>query len=206
MTALTRCGGVLLSEPDKDRLREVLWVGGRLNPDVIAKSAKEIADKAGLDSPVTQDTAALLVEETGWGPEYPYSGEKLSPVLTLYRAGSYADAVDIAGHILDYQGKGHSLSIHTSNPDRPLALGLEMPVCRIIVNQVHSFAAGGAFDNGLPFSLSMGCGTWGGNSISENLTYRHFLNITRICRTIPSNQPDEEELFGAYWDRHNCRP
>ena len=68
----------------------------------------------------------------------------------------------------------------------------------MIVNQAHCFANGGNFDNGLPFSLSMGCGTWGENTISDNLNYRHFLNTTRISRVIPNNEPTEESLFGGY--------
>jgi len=72
------------------------------------------------------------------------------------------------------------------------------------VEQTHSFAVGGAYDNGLPFSLSMGCGTWGGNGFSDNLNYRHFLNVTRIVRTIPPREANEQELFGAYWQRYGA--
>jgi sulfoacetaldehyde dehydrogenase len=78
-------------------------------------------------------------------------------------------------------------------------LGLRLPTCRVIVNQAHCFATGGSFDNGLPFSLSMGCGSWGGNSIDNNLHYRHFMNVTRVVRPIPSNEPTLEDVFGDYW-------
>ena len=81
-------------------------------------------------------------------------------------------------------------------------LGLEMTVCRVIVNQAHAIANGGNFDNGLPFSLSMGCGTWGRNSFSENLNYRHFMNVTRIVRTVPPREPAVEDIFGAYRKKH----
>ena len=84
-------------------------------------------------------------------------------------------------------------------------LGLELPVSRVIVNQAHCFATGGSFDNALPFSLSMGCGTWGGNSIGDNLNYRHFLNITRVVRPLAPekvHEPTDDELFGAYRARH----
>jgi sulfoacetaldehyde dehydrogenase len=83
-----------------------------------------------------------------------------------------------------------------------MRLGLEMPVARVIVNQAHCIATGGSFDNGLPFSLSMGCGTWGGNSFSDNMHWRHFLNITRIARVIPEKVPGEEEIFGAFHARY----
>src|SRR5207248_5430093 len=110
-------------------------------------------------------------------------------------------ATALAERILRYQGLGHSVGLHTGSVDRALTLGLELPVCRVIVNQAHCFATGGSFDNALPFSLSMGCGTWGRNSISDNLNYRHFLNITRVVRPLaPSRvrEPSEEELFGRY--------
>lgn len=143
-----------------------------------------------------------MVQESGTGRDCPFSGEKLSPVLAVYRARDFGEAFDLTARIYDYQGKGHSVSIHTRSEAQVLRLGLEMPVARVIVNQAHCIATGGSFDNGLPFSLSMGCGTWGGNSFSDNLNYKHFMNITRIVRTIPANQPSEGDLFGAYWKRY----
>jgi sulfoacetaldehyde dehydrogenase len=140
----------------------------------------------------------LMVEETGAGKAHPFSGEKLSLVLTLYRAESFDAAFDMVRRIYAYQGAGHSVGIHTKNDAHVMNLGLEMPAARVIVNQAHAIANGGAYDNGLPFSLSMGCGTWGRNSISENMNYRHYLNITRIVRAIAPRVPTIEGLFGAY--------
>ena len=80
-----------------------------------------------------------------------------------------------------------------------MTLGLTLPTCRVIVNQAHCFATGGSFDNGMPFSLSMGCGSWGGNSIDTNLNFRHFLNTTRIVRPIAEREPALDEIFGDYW-------
>jgi len=77
-----------------------------------------------------------------------------------------------------------------------------MPACRVIVNQAHCFATGGSFDNGVPFSLSMGCGSWGGNSVSDNVNYRHYLNIVRVVRPIPLREPSEAALLGHYWEKH----
>ena len=146
----------------------------------------------------------LMVEETGTGRQSPFSGEKLCPVLTIYRARDFDHAFAIAQSIYDYQGNGHSVGIHTCDDTHIMRLGTEMTVCRVIVNQAHCIANGGSFDNGLPFSLSMGCGTWGGNSFSENLNYRHFLNTTRIVRTIPSREPTLEDVFSGYRRRHNA--
>jgi sulfoacetaldehyde dehydrogenase len=94
------------------------------------------------------------------------------------------------------------VGLHTRREERALALGLSLPVSRVIVNQAHCIATGGSFDNGLPFSLSMGCGTWGKNNFSENMNYRHYLNITRISRPIPERMPTEAEVFGAYFDKY----
>jgi sulfoacetaldehyde dehydrogenase len=107
----------------------------------------------------------------------------------------------IVERIYAYQGAGHSVGLHTRKFGQAAELGLALPVSRVIVNQAHCIATGGSFDNGLPFSLSMGCGTWGRNSFSDNMNYRHFLNITRVSHVIPERVPDEAEIFGEYFAR-----
>ena len=101
-----------------------------------------------------------------------------------------------------FQGAGHSVGLHSARPEQALQLGLALPVSRVIVDQAHCFATGGSFDNGLPFSLSMGCGTWGRNNFSDNMNYRHYLNITRVSRPIAEVVPSEEQIFGAFFARH----
>lgn len=197
-----KLGGALLDPVEKTQLQNAMWLKGRLNPLIIAKSAPDICRLADLRRAELTSARFLLVEESGIGRGFPFSGEKLSPVLALYRARDFNDAVDITRRIYAYQGAGHSVGIHTQNDDHIMRLGLELPVCRVIVNQAHAIATGGSYDNGLPFSLSMGCGTWGRNSISENLNYRHFLNTTRIVRTILIDEPTEADLFGAYRAKH----
>ena len=123
-------------------------------------------------------------------------------MLTLYTATDFDDALRIVGRIYAYQGAGHSVGLHSTRPERALRLGLELPVSRVIVDQAHCIATGGSFDNGLPFSLSMGCGTWGGNNFSDNMNYRHYLNTTRISRPIPERMPTEREIFGRYFDKY----
>ena len=145
-----------------------------------------------------------LVEEDGFGNAHPFSCEKLSPVLAIYKANDFTDAARIAGRIYEFQGAGHSVSLHSRNEDQARTLGLSLKVCRVIVNQAHAIATGGSFDNGLPFSLSMGCGTWGGNSFSENMTYRNYLNITRIARPIAEVVPSVEDVLGAYVERYGA--
>ena len=204
VAALAREGGVLLT-PDETRVLEAaMFPEGRLAAAVIARSAGAIAAHSGLSRPEARTAGFLIVAQAGIGPEHPFSGEKLSPVLALYRAADFAAAASIAERLLRYQGAGHSVGLHTRVPDRATELGLALPVCRVIVNQAHCFATGGSFDNALPFSLSMGCGTWGRNSISDNLNYRHFLNITRVVHPLRSSvhEPTDEELFGDYRRKH----
>jgi sulfoacetaldehyde dehydrogenase len=200
IAALVAEGGVMLDAAESAQLSAAMFEQGRLSPRFTAQSAAVIAERAGLVRTALKRAAFLMVEETGVGAAHPFSGEKLSPVLAVYRARDFLHATTVAASILRYQGAGHSVGLHSKNEARALALGLELPVCRVIVNQAHCFATGGSFDNGLPFSLSMGCGSWGGNSISDNLNYRHFLNITRVVRPLPTPRPEptEAELFGAY--------
>ena len=202
IAALKNEGGTMLSQEEKHNLQNALWTQGRLNPELIAKSAIEIAGVIGLQRPQINKLKMLMVEETETGSEYPFSGEKLCPVLTVYRANNFEDACQQVKKIYEFQGKGHSVGLHSKDESRPLEMGLSLPACRVIVNQSHCFATGGSFDNGLPFSLSMGCGTWGGNSISENLNYLHYLNIVRVVRPIPPTEPSLEDIFGEYWDKH----
>lgn len=197
MAALAAEGGMMLGPDDTARLTATLWPEGRLNGALLAQDLPVLAQAAGIAAP--EGTRFFMVADDGVGPDHPYSGEKMSLVLTVYRAADYAGAVAEATDLLNHQGGGHSLGIHTTHPDRPLELGLTLPTCRVIVNQAHCFATGGSFDNGMPFSLSMGCGSWGGNSISDNLNYRHFMNITRVVRTIPAAEPDLADLFSDYW-------
>ena len=200
ISALKAEGGVLLDTDQKQQLQDKLWENGHLHRDVIAQTAGRIAEIVGFDG--MAEASILMVEETGIGKDYPFSDEKLSPVLTIYRARDFNDAFDIVQRILDFKGKGHSVGIHTSNDDHIMRLGLDMPTCRVIVNQAHCFATGGSFDNGLPFSLSMGCGSWGGNSIPDNMNYRHYLNTTRIARTIPVDEPSTSDIFAKFWEKH----
>ncbi len=202
LAALAKQGGALLTAAEKATLQKAMFPGGHLSPAVTAQSVRRICGIAGLTRPDLVGAKCLLVEETGTGRDHPFSGEKLSPVLTVYRASDFDHAFSLMRGIYDYMGNGHSCGIYTEAEDHIRRLGLEMTVCRVIVKQAHTFATGGSFDNGLPFSLSMGCGTWGGNSFSENLNYRHFMNITRIVRTIPEHTPSEADLFGPYWKKY----
>ncbi|HVA37119.1 MAG TPA: aldehyde dehydrogenase family protein [Candidatus Dormibacteraeota bacterium] len=202
LEALRREGGYLLSAEQKLRLQEVMFAGDRLSPSIVAQSPASVAAAAGLSDPRAFSAEFFMVEEEGVGPDFPFSGEKLSVVLTVYRYRSFGEALRTMRAILDYSGAGHSCGIHTKDERRVEELARAMNVVRVIVNQAHCFANGGSFDNGLGFTLSMGCGSWAKNSISENLSYRHFLNTTHVVRPIPPREPSEDDLFGAYWARY----
>ena len=195
-------GALLLSAGDKARLQQTMWADGKLSAQAIGQSAVAIAERAGLMSVAAKKPRVLMVEDDGFGPEHPFSGEKLSPVLTVYRARDFDHAMQIIEYIYAFVGAGHSVGLHSKRRDRALLLGERLPVSRVIVNQAHCIATGGSFDNGLPFSLSMGCGTWGRNNFSDNMNYRHYLNITRVSTTIPERVPTEHEIFGAFFARH----
>ncbi len=199
---LQSCGADLLSAEEKQSLQESLWVEGRLNPAMLAKPCSYITETAGLTRQSSADARFLMVEESRAGAQAPFSGEKMSLVLTVYRARDFNDAKRIATEILNYQGAGHSLGLHTQQEHRATELGLELAVSRVIVNQAHCFATGGSFDNGLPFSLSMGCGTWGGNVTDENVHYKHYMNITRVARTIAPREISADEYFSDYLAKH----
>jgi len=201
LEALRRHGCVFLGDEDRARLEACMWPDGKLSSAVIGQAVQVIAERARLSDPAAKGAKVLLVAEAGVGPGHPFSGEKLSPVLTVYRARDFGEAKDIVRRIYAFQGAGHSVSLHSKREERALDLGLHLPVARVIVNQVHCVANGGSFSNGLPVSLSMGCGTWGGNNFSENMNVRHYMNVTRIARPLPEKVPSVDDLLGAYFAR-----
>jgi sulfoacetaldehyde dehydrogenase len=201
MAALERAGGYRASPLEKERIARALWPDGHLSRTLIARDADVFARGCGLPA-AAESKKFFMVEETGIGRDFPFSGEKLSLVLTVYRAKDFDDAVERANAILVHQGRGHSVGLHTKDLRRGRTLAERSDVVRVLINQAHTFGNGGSFDNGLNFTLSMGCGTWGGNSITENLNYKHFLNITHLVTTIPEDKPSEEALFGAYWAKY----
>jgi len=196
VAALARNGGALVE--DEAAIVNKLWPDGHLNRTVIAQDADKMI--AALELDVPQGTDYIAVPTSGIGPDHPLSGEKLSRVLALYRAPDFDSAVALTRSVQEHQGAGHSVGLHTTDDSRAHVLATAIPTSRVIVNQAHTFATGGSFTNGMPFSLSMGCGTWGGNSVNENVNYRHFMQSTKIIREIPSREPSLDEIFVDYWN------
>ncbi|MGH3665559.1 MAG: acylating sulfoacetaldehyde dehydrogenase [Egibacteraceae bacterium] len=203
LKALAAEGGCVLDQRDKARLQRTMWPDGRkLSGAVVAQPPAKIAELAGLTDPAAHDASFFVVTDDGVGPDHPFSGEKLSVVLTAYRFDDLDEAIERIQAILDYQGAGHSCGIHTRDEEHARRVAHRLRVARVLVNQAHVFGNGGSFDNGLGFTLTMGAGTWAGNSISENLSYRHFLNTTRLSRVIPPREPTETQLWGRYFGRY----
>jgi sulfoacetaldehyde dehydrogenase len=199
--ALKRAGGYLVDPSKKAAVINELWKNGKLNRHLIARDMPVLARGFGLPAEA-EKSKFLMVEETGIGKGYPLSGEKLALVLTVYRASDFAAAKETIRRILDHQGKGHSMGLHTTNMARARELAEELSVVRVLINFAHTFGNGGGFDSGLEFTLTMGCGSWQKNSISENLNYKHFLNITHLVTPIPEDKPSEEALFGPHWQKY----
>ncbi len=198
-------GGHLLDVADKARLQTVMWPNaGQAIPvlDVVAKSAKHIAALAGIALP--DNKTFLIVEESGAGSAHPFSGEKLSVVLALYRYGGTIDgAIDLVNAITGYQGLGHTCGIHTQNDAHVEALAMRTRTARVMVNQDLNEGAGSP-RNGMPYTLSLSCGTWGGNITTENVNVRHFINTTWVSRLVdPKAMPvSDEALFAGHWAQH----
>jgi sulfoacetaldehyde dehydrogenase len=199
IAALADVGGATLPSSKEAHIIDNLFQKGHLSRDVIAQDADKLVAALKLENDVPAGTEFICIETSGIGAEHPLSGEKLSRVAGLYRATDFDDARAIAARMLSHYGAGHSVGIHTNKDERAIQMGQDLPTCRVIVNQAHCFATGGSFNNGMPFSLSMGCGSWGGNSIDDNLHWKHFLNITKIVREIPESVPEVGDIFADYW-------
>lgn len=195
--AMRAHGAHLCSPGERERLRAVMWPDGHaINRDVVARSAQHIARLANIDT--HESTRFLLVAGEKIGPEDRFSGEKLSPVLTVWKWSDFDEMLDRLERILRFSGLGHSAAIHTEREDRVLRLAERAHVGRISFNQPHGFANAGSWTSGQPITASLGGGTWAGNMTSDNINWRHFLNYTWIAAPIPEHVPTDEELFGDY--------
>ena len=195
---LVAAGGYVCDDAEKQALQAAMWPdGGEIpTPDVIAKSAGHIARLAGMDVP--ESTTFLVIQEDGVGHDHPFSGEKLSVVLALYRyAGQIGNAVALVNAITDYQGLGHTCGIHTTSDAHVDAIAYGTKTARVLVNQNLNEGAGSG-RNGLPFTLSLSCGTWGGGITTENVNARHFVNLTWVSRPSVKRMVDAESLFAGH--------
>jgi sulfoacetaldehyde dehydrogenase len=194
VTELKKVGGHLVSPEEKVKLEKTMWTEKGLNREIVAQPAKRIAELAGIDLP--EDRTFFMVEEEGVGKGYHFSGEKLSVTFALYRWKEFDEALGLVNRITGYSGPGHSCGIHTTDDSRVMKLAETARVSRLMVRQPQCLANSGAWTNGMPMSLTLGCGSWGRTSTSSNVTWEHLLNYTWVSYPIPSTQPTDEELFG----------
>lgn len=192
-------GGYLANEEEKEKLKNVIWdeEGHRL-PDTVALAPQKLAQAAGFEIP--EDRKFIFVEGDGVGKGHFFSYEKLTTLFAVFKYKGFDNALSMMHTIYNNQGKGHSCGIYSFNDDHIHALASVAPVSRIMVRQPQSKANAGSFTNGMPMTSSLGCGTWGGNIISENVNLKHYMNVTWVSRPIPEDRPSLEELFGEYYD------
>lgn len=199
LTQLQAEGGYLVNEHEKQLLQAVYWdKDGRRTADTIARPASAVATRAGFSIPA--DKTFLLVEERNIGRQYPFSTEKLGIVLSIFKYDGFDKALEMVRQIFETGGKGHSCGIYSFDDDHVHRLALVAPVSRIMVRQVQSASNAGTFTNGMPMTSSMGCGIWGGNITNENISLKHYMNVTWVSRPLTEDRPSEQELFGEFYD------
>jgi acyl-CoA reductase-like NAD-dependent aldehyde dehydrogenase len=199
LAQLQKEGGYLVDEAEKARLQSACWDGeGRRTADTIARSASVVAAKAGIDLPA--DRTFFVVPERLIGKAHPFSTEKLGVVLSIFKYHGFDMALDMVRQIFDTGGKGHSCGIYSFDDDHIHRLALVAPVSRIMVRQVQSSSNAGTFTNGMPMTSSMGCGIWGGNITNENISLKHYMNVTWVSRPIAEDRPSEQDLFGEFYN------
>ena len=187
-------GYIVENKKERETLLDVLFPEGKLNRKLIGQEVQAIAKTAGIEMP--EDTKVIVIPEEASNKDSLLRKEKMFPVITSFKYKEFSEAVDIVLENLDIEGKGHSVVIHSENKDHILELAEKAPVCRVLVNQPCSSTSGGSFSNGLNPTSTLGCGSWGNNSISENFYYKHLLNITRIANIRKNTViPSDEELW-----------
>jgi acyl-CoA reductase-like NAD-dependent aldehyde dehydrogenase len=205
LDALQQEGGYLVNEREKDLLRHAYWdAEGHRTAETIARPAQVVAERAGF--PLPDGKTFLIVPETHIGRQHLFSTEKLGTVLAIFKYQGFDDALDKVRQIFETGGKGHSCGIYSFDDEHIQALALVAPVSRIMVRQVQSRANAGTFTNGMPMTSSMGCGTWGGNITNENISLKHYMNVTWVSRPIPEDRPSDPELFGEFYNTDIFEP
>lgn len=180
---------------EREKVIEAIFEDGHTAVDMVGQSCQKIAKKAGFGVP--DDAKILVVESNGkFGPDDPISKEKMCPVMAAFPYQYFEQALVIAQTNLSYEGKGHTAGLHSNSQANIIKAGSELSVSRLIVNAICATTAGGSIQNGLPVTNTLGCGSWGGNSISENFTFKHLLNITRVAPlSARLRVPSDDEIW-----------
>jgi len=202
---LVRLGSYFVKGDERKTLEQYMWQTNKkgyrsINGGIVAKSAQDIAKGAGIIIP--ENVKVLLVEGAKDIEKDFFSQEKLSPVLTVFKCANFEEGYKTLVRLTDNNGTGHSCGIHTFNKDYIKHLGMFMKSSRIVVNQPQASANGGAFFNGMPSTTSLGCGSWGGNITTENINFKHFLNVTWVSEWLEPVRPTDEEIFGDFLKKY----
>jgi len=194
---LEAVGGYLVSADEKKKLQNAMWdpQKGTLRREIVAQPAEKIAKLARINLP--RGKTFIMIPETGAGEGYPFSEEKISVTMAVYKWKEFDEAIDLVNRITAHSGPGHSCGIHTALESRIRELSLKVNVSRIMIRQPQCLANSGAWTNGMPMTMSLGCGPWGGNSTNSNINWEAMLNYSWVSYPIPSTQPTDEELFGT---------
>jgi sulfoacetaldehyde dehydrogenase len=196
---LLKEGGYLATPDEKALLEAAMWdAEGRRTIDTVARPAGVIAARAGFSLPAGK--SFIIVNEDRIGKNHRFSGEKLSPVLAIFKYSGFENALNMVSAIFEVGGKGHSVGIASFDDDHIHRLASMAPVSRIMVRQPNVRGNAGSFTNGMPQTASLGCGTWGGNITSENISVKHYMNTTWVSRPIPEDRPSEQELLGEFYN------
>jgi sulfoacetaldehyde dehydrogenase len=199
LDALQQEGGYLATREEKARLASVMWdAQGRRTLETVARPARVIAAKAGFQLP--EGKTFIIVKEDQIGKAHRFSGEKLSPVLAVFKYDGFERLLEMVSDIFEVGGKGHSLGVASFDDDHIHRLASMAPVSRMMVRQPNVSGNAGSFTNGMPMTASLGCGTWGGNITSENISVKHYMNTTWVSRPIPEDKPSEQELLGEFYN------
>jgi acyl-CoA reductase-like NAD-dependent aldehyde dehydrogenase len=202
---LQKEGGYLASAEEKSKLEAVMWdADGHRTIGTVARAAGVIAGKAGFTLP--EKTSFIIVKEDKIGTQHRFSGEKLSPVLAIFKYSGFDNLLAMVSQIFEVGGKGHSVGIASFDEDHIHELASMAPVSRIMVRQPNVRGNAGSFTNGMPQTASLGCGTWGGNITSENISVKHYMNTTWVSRPIPEDRPSEQDLLGAFYNSETFEP
>jgi len=176
------------------KFRDLVFPGGHLNKNVVGRSCREIGAMIGVDVP--QTARIILLPAKGAGTDDILAKEKLCPVVAILPYDQFSEAVAKAKANLIVEGAGHSAAVHSNDEAHIREAGLELPISRLVVNQPSSTSAGGSLTNGFAPTTTLGCGSWGGNSISENLDYKHLMNVSRIGKVITNKKvPTDAEIW-----------
>ena len=204
ISKLKNKGGFLVNEEEKQKLKETLWdEEGHLNTAIVAQPAEKIADMANIEIP--EGTGFYIVPETGWGKEFPFSGEKLSVIMALYRASDIEHAIELTNNIQAYQGQGHSCGIYSNSDENIMKLANSTKTSRVMVNQPQAASNSGNLWNGMRQTFSLGCGSWGGNGTNNNISWRDLINETWVSKPLSQTKEliSDEELFGDVMNKLN---